>query len=135
MLSPIEEELIKAAKRARTRAYVPYSNFPVGSAVHTASGAIFHGCNIENGSYALTICAERVALYSALASGERTITHIALVANVIEMISPCGACRQVLCELASGAQLVMATIDGAVQRAAVQDLLPFAFKLHRRDND
>jgi len=81
------------------------------------------------------MCAERVALCSALASGERAITHVALVADVIEMISPCGACRQVLWELAPGAQLLMATVDGAVQRATIRDLLPFAFKLHRRDND
>jgi cytidine deaminase len=133
-LSQLEQELIEMASQALTHAYAPYSNFRVGAAVRMASGAIFKGCNIENASYGLTICAERVALYAAIASGEHSIMQLALVADRAEPVSPCGACRQVLSELAPGAQVLMASITGAtsdatLQRATVAELLPSAFEL------
>lgn len=92
------------------------------------SGAIFLGCNVENTSYGLTICAERVALYAAIASGERTFSHIALVADQTDLLSPCGACRQVLAELAPRAQVLMANVSGILRRSDVEELLPFPFK-------
>src|SRR2546430_319826 len=92
------DNLIQAATGARLKAYTPYSNFPVGAAVQCKSGAIFVGSNIENISYGLTICAERVAMCSAVAAGEREFAAIAVVVDTIEPIVPCGACRQFLAE-------------------------------------
>jgi cytidine deaminase len=130
-LSPIEEELVRVANEARAFAYAPYSSFAVGAAVRTRSGAIFRGCNIENASYGLTMCAERVALYAAVASGDRAISHIALIADQAEALSPCGACRQVFAELAPGVQIVMMAVNGTLRRTTVDKLLPFSFKHSR----
>lgn len=125
----VEEMLIRTAKSALTRAYAPYSNFAVGAAVRTTSGAIFPGCNVENASFGLTMCAERVALCAAVSSGEREFSHIVLVAKQDEPLVPCGACRQVLAELAPGAEIIMTNTNGAIRRASVEDLLPAFFKL------
>jgi cytidine deaminase len=114
---------------ARTSAYAPYSRFAVGAALRTRSGTVFRGCNIENSAYGLTMCAERVALYAAVASGERSFSHIALAADQPEPLSPCGACRQVLAELAPDAQILMANITGEVRHATVSELLPSPFQL------
>src|SRR5438067_8304073 len=96
------EELIKLAKKARAMAYAPYSKFAVGAAVLTQSGQVFSGCNIENISFGLTICAERAAVCAAVASGFRDFSQIVIVADTKEPISPCGACRQVLAEFSPG---------------------------------
>lgn len=124
-----DHALISAAKAARVRAYAPYSNFAVGAAVRTASGAVFEGCNIENAAYGLAICAERVALFAAMASGASSFTEIVLVADLPVPISPCGACRQVLAELAPGARVIMANLCGDTQSATVEALLPLAFTM------
>jgi cytidine deaminase len=89
---------IKAAWQARERAYAPYSNFAVGAALLAADGRIFSGCNVENISYGLTMCAERVAIGAALAAGARDFVAMAVVADTAVPISPCGACRQVMAE-------------------------------------
>jgi cytidine deaminase len=96
MNQPDDTALISAALTARSLAYTPYSNFNVGAAVLTASGRIFSGGNIENASYPMTLCAERVALVSAYAAGERTIQALAVVTPTLDVASPCGACRQVI---------------------------------------
>lgn len=99
MVSKIDiKELLMAAWKAREMAYAGYSNFPVGAAIQTKSGNIFKGCNIENVSYSLTICAERAALATAIQHGERDLVAIAIVSASATPIVPCGACRQVLAE-------------------------------------
>ncbi|MEZ4507114.1 MAG: cytidine deaminase [Thermomicrobiales bacterium] len=92
------EQLMEAAMRAADRAYAPYSNFPVGAAVLTADGAIVTGCNVENASYPVTNCGERVAICTAVAGGARTITAVAVYAPRVETVTPCGACRQIINE-------------------------------------
>lgn len=92
------EQLMEAAMRAANRAYAPYSNFPVGAAVLTADGAIVTGCNVENASYPVTNCGERVAICTAVAGGARTITAVAVYAPRVETVTPCGACRQIINE-------------------------------------
>jgi cytidine deaminase len=123
--------LLRAARSVRVRAYVPASGFRVGAAVRGGSGRIYVGCNVENASYGLTICAERAAVCAAIAAGERVITAVAVVAGTRRPVSPCGACRQVLAEFApKGAQaqwVIMATARGAAKMAALRDLLPAAF--------
>ncbi|MGI5818768.1 MAG: cytidine deaminase [Armatimonadota bacterium] len=120
------ERLVAAARDARERAMATYSDFPVGAAVLCADGRVFEGCNIENASFGLTICAERVALFSAVAAGCRQIDAIAIAGPGAEPLSPCGACRQVMLELAGEAEVIMA---GETERRtrSVQDLLPDAF--------
>lgn len=123
----LDRELLDAARAGRQRAYAPYSRFSVGAAVRTGSGRIFEGGNVENASYGLTVCAERVALFAAICSGERTVTDIAVVGDVPRPLSPCGACRQVMVELAPRARVIMATTSGESQVTDVAALLPIAF--------
>ncbi len=120
-------ELITAATAARKHAYVPYSRFAVGAAVLTAAGAIFTGCNIENAAYPLTLCAERVALFSAYAAGAREITALAVMTDTEAVASPCGACRQVMLELAPTSTVLLLNLRGMQRRVTPQDLLPGAF--------
>jgi cytidine deaminase len=120
------ETLVQAASAAREQAYAPYSNFTVGAAVQTKSGAIFVGSNIENVSYGLTICAERVAIGSAVATGEREFVAIAVIADTIDPISPCGACRQFLAEFAPDLTIVSATTRGGRKIENLSHLLPDA---------
>jgi cytidine deaminase len=119
--------LIAQAIAARERAYCPYSGFAVGAAVLTASERIFPGCNVENAAYPATVCAERTALLSAYAAGEREITAIAVVADTPRPVSPCGTCRQVLHELAPRCAVVLANLRGDILLATPQGLLPSGF--------
>jgi cytidine deaminase len=116
--------LIQAASGARRQAYSPYSNFAVGAAVQCKSGNIFVGSNIENISYGLTICAERIAIGSAVAAGEREFVAIAVVADNTEPIVPCGACRQFLAEFAPDLIIVSATVRGYQKIENLSHLLP-----------
>jgi cytidine deaminase len=119
--------LLEQAIAARHKAYAPYSNFAVGAAILTASGRIFHGCNIENAAYGVACCAERAGLFSAWAAGEREIVAIAVVADTERPASPCGACRQVIFELAPGARVILGNLRGDVEPTSPQLLLPGGF--------
>jgi len=116
-------DLIVRATEARLVAHAPYSQFRVGAAVLAADGRIFCGCNVENLSFGLTICAERNAIFHAIASGAREFTAIAIVADTREPVSPCGACRQVMSEFGDFTVL-SATLDGRIFEATVGSLLP-----------
>lgn len=120
------EELLAAAKQAQTSAYAPYSNYPVGAALLTSSGAIYLGSNVENAAYPDSICAERVAVFKAVSEGQRDFEAIAVVTR--DGGTPCGSCRQVLAEFSPGALVIIANQDGEVVReSTVADLLPGAF--------
>ena len=116
--------LIQSASEARLKAYAPYSRFAVGAAVQCRSGAIYVGTNIENISYGLTVCAERIAVGSAIAAGEREFVAIAVVADTVEPIVPCGACRQFLAEFAPDLIIVSATLRGDQKIENLSHLLP-----------
>lgn len=116
-----------AAFEASFRAYAPYSSFRVGAAVVDCAGNVFAGCNIENASYGLTICAERVAVFGAIAAGASQIVGVCVYADTSLPISPCGACRQVLMEFCSDAGVFLTWRDGSAAAGIVNDLLPFAF--------
>lgn len=119
--------LIQAARRARARAHAPFSRFKVGAALETADGTIVTGCNIENATYGLTICAERVALFKALSDGHRRFRRIAVVSSGATLTPPCGACRQVLWEFGGNLEIVLATPRGERATFALGDLLPHPF--------
>ncbi|GIP35826.1 cytidine deaminase [Paenibacillus sp. J2TS4] len=123
---------IKEAALARDKAYAPYSGFRVGCALIGADGTVFHGCNIENGAYGPTNCAERTALFRAIADGQapRSFQALVVIGDTPEPITPCGVCRQVMIELCSPDMPVyMANLAGDVQETTVSDLLPGAFML------
>jgi len=121
------EELFKTAVTAQHNSYSPYSNFRVGAALLTTSGKVFTGCNIENSSYSLTICAERTALFKAVSEGEKSFSKILIVSDADDFISPCGACRQVISDLAGDIEIILTNAQGKMQSKKVSDLLPFAF--------
>ena len=118
--------LIEAARQAREQAYAPYSRFAVGAALRTKSGRVFTGCNVENLSFGLTICAERVAVGAAVAAGERQFEALAVVADSREPVTPCGACRQVLAEFSMTLPVCSANLEGAVYETTIAELLPRA---------
>jgi cytidine deaminase len=119
------QSLLAAATAVRLQAYAPYSNFQVGAALLAKDGRIFTGCNVENLSYGLTICAERNALFAAVAAGVREFEAIAIVADTREPVSPCGACRQVMAEFGDF-KIISATLDGKLFESAVGVMLPRA---------
>lgn len=123
-----DQALLAAARAARERAYAPYSAFKVGAALLTEEGRLFTGANIENASYGLTICAERTAVAAAVNAGCRHFKRIAIVADCAPPPSPCGACRQVLAELAPRIDVVMGNLHGAVVEHNLAVLLPDAFR-------
>jgi cytidine deaminase len=124
---PDYTELVEQARQARDRAYTPYSRFAVGAAALTASGRSFPGCNVENAAYSACVCAERIALLSAYAAGERDIVALAVVADTAGPVSPCGTCRQVLLELAPRCTVVLANMHGATLLTTPDELLPAGF--------
>ena len=124
----VPEALILAAREAAKRAYAPYSNFCVGAAVMDESGAIYTGCNVENVSYGLTVCAERIALFNALSQGSRRCTALALCAP--ERVTPCGACRQVIAEFCDADLPIALTTPEGEETQVVRfgDLFPNPFE-------
>lgn len=126
-MNPKTKSLIEAARDGRENAFAPYSNFKVGAAVETASGKIFTGCNVENASYGLTVCAERVAIWKAISEGERDFISIAVVADTNELTSPCGACRQIIWEFCGDIPITLANLHGKSKNLQTSELLPRAF--------
>lgn len=118
-------ELIGAASAARLLAYAPYSGFQVGAALVTNAGKIYTGCNVENVSLGLTICAERSAIAAAIAQGSKDFVAIAVVTAGKKPAVPCGACRQVMAEFNPSMKIIAATVDGKVQEFDLAELLPF----------
>lgn len=118
------DELIEVARFAREGAYAPYSCFSVGAALLCASGKIYRGCNVENISYGLTNCAERVCVGSAIAAGDKMFIEIVIVADTSVPIVPCGACRQVLAEFNPDLKITSATLAGEVRVETLAQLFP-----------
>ena len=118
--------LIEAAKSARECAHAPFSHFKVGAAVESVDGDVITGCNIENASYGLTLCAERVAIFKAVSEGIRKFKSITIVVDTDELTPPCGACRQVLNEFAPNIR-VLVTWQGGTESATLPELLPHGF--------
>ncbi len=122
------EELIELARLAREHSYSPYSNFKVGAVVECRDGRIFTGCNIENSTYGLTICAERVALAKAVSEGASDFVRLAVIADTHAPVPPCGACRQIIFELCGKRiEIVMADLRGEIETHTITELLPEAF--------
>ncbi len=125
--TPAQQALIDAAIAARQRAYAPYSHFLVGAALETADGTVFQGCNVENLSYGATICAERNAVFQAVAAGHCKFKAIAVVGDLPGPITPCGMCRQVLGEFGGATEVICANLKQDVMVMTVGALLPAAF--------
>ncbi len=121
------EKLINAATAARERAYAPYSNYKVGAAILTRQGRYYTGCNIENASYSLTCCAERVALFKAISGGDLDFEAIAITAGAVDYCVPCGACRQALAEFGTKLKVYMVNGQGDYLVQTLDKLLPCAF--------
>lgn len=122
-----DHELIEAARKARENAYVPYSHFPVGAALITEDGTLYTGCNIENASYGLALCAERTTLFKMASEGHRKFTAIAVIADTEGPAAPCGACRQVLAEFGYDAKVILTNLKGNTLVTSVREILPGAF--------
>jgi len=121
------EALLQAALDARLNAHAPFSKFLVGAAIEASDGRIFGGCNIENSSYGLTNCAERTAIFRAVAEGARRFTRIAIVVDTEKLTPPCGACRQVLWDLCGDLEVILFNLQGQRETFRLADLLPRAF--------
>lgn len=126
-LTPEQQKLLDAAFAVRQRAYAPYSKFLVGAALEAEDGTVSAGCNVENISYGATMCAERNALFHAVAAGHRKFKAIAVVGDLPEPITPCGMCRQVLGEFGGETQVICANLKGDTMVTTVAALLPSAF--------
>ena len=122
-----DSELIRAARQARRHARAAFSEFKVGAALETADGTVITGCNIENATYGLTICAERVAMFKALSDGHRTFRRIAIVADTSAPTPPCGACRQILWEFGGDLEVILANLRRETGRHRLSALLPIPF--------
>jgi len=121
------ESLVTAAKQARENAHAPYSDFRVGASVRAGSGRIFGGCNIENATFGLTVCAERVAIFKALSEGERDFDAIAVVTDGERLTPPCGACRQIIWEFCGDVPVILANLQGQTETIAMRELFPKPF--------
>jgi cytidine deaminase len=119
--------LMQAALDARTNAHAPFSKFRVGAAIEDADGRIFTGCNVENATYGLTICAERVAVFKAISEGARKFTRIAVAADTDVLTPPCGACRQILWEFCGDAELTLVNLQGKMESFRLSELFPRPF--------
>jgi cytidine deaminase len=121
------DALVEAALAARKNAHAPFSHFPVGAAVEDADGRIYTGCNVENATYGLTICAERVAVFKAISEGARKFTRVAVAADTETLTPPCGACRQILWEFCGDVELTLVNPRGKTETFRLKDLFPRPF--------
>jgi cytidine deaminase len=119
--------LLEAARTARMHAHAPFSHFLVGAALESADGDIITGCNVENATYGLTICAERVAMFKAFSEGLRQFTRIAVVADTVAPTAPCGACRQILWELGGDLEIILGNLTTETGRHRLRELFPLPF--------
>jgi cytidine deaminase len=119
--------LLDAALAARENAHAPFSKFKVGAALETADGEVVTGCNVENATYGLTICAERVAVFKAISEGRRKFVRVAVVADTEEPTPPCGACRQILWEFGGDLEVILGNLQGEKARFRLKELLPHPF--------
>jgi cytidine deaminase len=129
----IDEQLITEARAARENAVAPFSKFKVGAALRTKGGKIFRGCNVENCTYGLTVCAERVALLSALAAGEREFTEIVVITQSETPSTPCGPCRQLMWEYCGDIDVALTNLDGQRVDHKLSDLFPHPFSFCLED--
>jgi cytidine deaminase len=130
VITPIRRrrlELIEAARKARDNAFAPYSKFHVGAALRSQAKKIFTGCNVENATYGLTVCAERVAVWKAISEGARDFDLIAIVADTEKLTPPCGACRQILWEFCGDIEIILANLRGKVETHRLSELFPRPF--------
>jgi cytidine deaminase len=130
-----EKRLWEVAVAAREHAYAPFSGFKVGAALETADDELITGCNVENATYGLTVCAERVALFKALSEGKRRFTRVCVVADTERPTSPCGACRQLLWEFGGDVEVVMGNLRGVLLRKRLGELFPMPFDQTALDGD
>jgi cytidine deaminase len=121
------DPLVEAALRARQNAHAPYSGFQVGAAVEDGEGRIYTGCNIENATYGLTVCAERVAVFKGLSEGSRGFRRVAVAADTERLTPPCGACRQILWEFCGDAELILANLHGRTETLRLREIFPRPF--------
>jgi len=123
----IQDDLFECAIKAKERAYAPFSRFKVGAAILTKSGKLYSGCNIETSSYSLTICAERLAVFKAISEGEKSFRAVAISTSSDDFCPPCGACRQVLWDLARDIDVFLVQDRKTYQKFRLADLFPKAF--------
>ncbi len=121
------DSLIVAAKQSREHAHAKFSNFRVGAALRASSGKIFGGCNVENATYGLTVCAERVAIFKAISEGERQFNAIAVVTDADTLTPPCGACRQLIWEFCGDVPVILANLHGKIETIQMRELFPKPF--------
>ena len=121
------DPLVAAALAAREHAFAPYSKFKVGAAVEDSEGRIHTGCNVENATYGLTLCAERVAVFKAVSEGVRQFRRVAVAADTDQLTPPCGACRQILWEFCGDVEVTLANLQGKMERFRLKDLFPRPF--------
>ena len=123
----MSDPLVVAAAAVRLHAHAPFSKFPVGAAVEDQSGVIHAGCNVENATYGLTICAERVAIFKGVSTGAKRFRRVAVVADTEALTPPCGACRQILWEFCGDVDVVLANLRGKTETLRLKELFPRAF--------
>jgi len=131
----MDDDIIKLkeeAEKTQTNAYAPYSDFKVGAALLTPKGNIYSGCNVENGSYGLTVCAERNAIFDMVKNGENKISKIVIIGETDDYLSPCGACRQVIAEFSDeDAEIYMFNRNRDYKKVTVGEIIPFVFKFKK----
>jgi cytidine deaminase len=120
-------DLLKAALDARENAHAPFSNFKVGAAIEDENGRIHTGCNVENATYGLTLCAERVAVFKAISEGARKFRRVAVAADTDNLTPPCGACRQILWEFCGDVDITLVNLHGKSETLRMKDLFPRPF--------